>query len=342
MRLHSSCNEFTGKEPWKFSLETHAIMNDFMRLRHRMIPYLYSMNYLASEGRPLISPMYYDYPDEWDAYAVKNQYYFGTELIVAPITSKCIEGVNRAKVKVWLPKGTYFDIFSDTVYSGDRFINMYRDKSTMPVLAKAGGILPLTNEIFGQDFLNNPRDLVLFVYPGADNEFDLYEDDGETLGYKHGQFAITKLINDNSKCEFVIKKPQGDIGVLPESRNIKLHFLATNDNKATVYVGDKTVEVLQAYDESSHTFVVEIKEWDYSDDIKVCLEKKHDIRRNDVQAAVYEILNTAEISYIEKEDVYRPIMAGRSKAYIISELSGRNINVDVRDAVIEQVLAYID
>ena len=130
--------------------------------------------------------------------------------------------------------------------------------------------------------------------------------------------------------------------MLPESRNIKLHFLATNDNKATVYVGDKTVEALQAYDESSHTFVAEIKEWNYSDDIKVCLDKKHDIRRNDVQASFYEILNTAEISYIEKEDVYRPIMAGRSKAYIISELSGRNINVDVRDAVIEQVLAYID
>ena len=342
MRLHSSCNEFTGKEPWKFSMETHAVMNDFLRLRHRMIPYLYSMNYLASNGRPLISPMYYDYPDEWDAYAVKNQYYFGTELIVAPITSKCIDGVNRAKVKVWLPKGTYFDIFSDTVYTGDRFINMYRDKSAMPVLAKAGAILPLTNEIFGKDFLNNPSNLTVTVYPGADNSFELYEDDGETNNFKNGQYAITTLINGNSTSEFIIKKPEGDISVLPVKRNIQIHFCATYDNKAEVYIGDKLVEAMYAYDEKSHTFVVDIKDWDYSDDIKICLGKQHMIRENDVKSAVYEILNKAEISFIQKEDVYRPIMGGRSKDYVISELSGRNINVDVRDAVVEQILAYIE
>ena len=66
------------------------------------------------------------------------------------------------------------------------------------------------------------------------------------------------------------------------------------------------------------------------------------IRENDVKSAVYEILNKAEISFIQKEDVYRPIMGGRSKDYVISELSGRNINVDVRDAVVEQILAYIE
>lgn len=342
MRLHSSCNEFSGKEPWKFSMETHAIMNDFLRLRHRMVPYLYSMNYLASEGRPLISPMYYDYPDEWDAYAVKNQYYFGTELIVAPITSKCIEGVNRAKVKVWLPKGIYFDIFSDTVYTGDRFINMYRDKSTMPVLAKAGAILPLTEEIFGNDFLNNPKTLTVCIYPGADNSFDLYEDDSETLAYKNGHYVITTFVNSNSTSEFIIKKPQGDVSLLPDKRDIQLHFCATFDNNVAVYAGDKFIDAMYAYDENSHTFVIEIKDWDYNEDIRVCLERKHEIRPNDVKAAVYDILNTAEISYIEKEDVYRPIMAGRSKDYIISELSGRSIDGDVRDAVIEQVLAYID
>ena len=61
-----------------------------------------------------------------------------------------------------------------------------------------------------------------------------------------------------------------------------------------------------------------------------------------MQAAVYDILNAAEISYIEKEDVYRPIRDGRSKDYILSELSGRNVNADVRDAVVEQILAYIE
>ena len=219
---------------------------------------------------------------------------------------------------------------------------MYRDKSAMPVLAKAGAILPLTNEIFGKDFLNNPRNLTVTVYPGADNSFELYEDDGETNNFKNGQYAITTLINGNSTSEFIIKKPEGDISVLPVKRNIQIHFCATYDNKAEVYIGDKLVEAMYAYDEKSHTFVVDIKDWDYSDDIKICLGKQHMIRENDVKSAVYEILNKAEISFIQKEDVYRPIMGGRSKDYVISELSGRNINVDVRDAVVEQILAYIE
>lgn len=342
MRLHSSCNEFSGKEPWKFSMEIHVVMNDFLRLRHRMIPYLYSMNYLASNGRPLISPMYYDYPDEWDAYAVRNQYYFGTELIVAPITSKCISGVNRAKVKVWLPKGIYFDIFTNTAYTGDRFINMYRDKSTMPVLAKAGAILPLTNEIFGNDFLNNPKSLAISVYPGADNTFDLYEDDGRSVAYKDGHYVTTTFINSSSTSEFIIKKPQGDMSLLTQKRDIQLYFRATVENNVTVYVGDKSINALCGYDEKSHTFVVDIKDWDYSDDVRVCLEHGHTIRDNDVKSAVYDIVNSAEISFVEKDDIYRPFMADRSRDYIISELSGRNIDVDVRDAVLEQVLAFIE
>ena len=112
-RLHSSKNEFMGKEPWQFPMEIGEVMKEFLRLRHQMLPYLYTMNYRAyKENTPLILPMYYTYPAEQVAYTVKNEYEYGTAFIVAPVTEKSVQGVGRARTHVWLPEGTYIDFFT--------------------------------------------------------------------------------------------------------------------------------------------------------------------------------------------------------------------------------------
>ena len=99
MRLHSSCSEFNGKEPWRFKKESEAVMGEFLRLRHRLMPYLYTMNYRASESaEPMIMPMYYKHPEAAEAYEAANQYYFGSEMIVAPITAPRIRKDKRAYV----------------------------------------------------------------------------------------------------------------------------------------------------------------------------------------------------------------------------------------------------
>ena len=82
MRLHSSCSEFNGKEPWRYRKEVETIMDKFLRLRHQMIPYLHTMNRRASEeGIPLIQPLYYQNPGKWDAFRMKNEYYFGSDIL---------------------------------------------------------------------------------------------------------------------------------------------------------------------------------------------------------------------------------------------------------------------
>lgn len=88
-RLHSSNSPFSGKEPWNFNRDVSAAMVDALRLRHAMMPYLYTMNYRAAEaGRPLVEPMYWQNPDTPDAYEVPDEFRFGTELVVAPIVSR--------------------------------------------------------------------------------------------------------------------------------------------------------------------------------------------------------------------------------------------------------------
>ena len=87
LRLHSTDCPFNGKEPWNFNLIAETAMKDFLRLRHKLIPYLYTMNARAAyEDLPLVEPMYYAYPWEEAAYCVTNQYFFGSELMVCPIT----------------------------------------------------------------------------------------------------------------------------------------------------------------------------------------------------------------------------------------------------------------
>ena len=87
MRLHSTCNEFNGKEPWRYNSIAENIMKKYLRLRHKLIPYLNNMNLRANqESMPLLQPMYYHNPLQEEAYHVPNEYYFGSELIVCPIT----------------------------------------------------------------------------------------------------------------------------------------------------------------------------------------------------------------------------------------------------------------
>ena len=88
-RLHSTLDPFNSKEPWNFSQEACETMEDFLRLRHALVPYLYTMNRLASrEGQPLMRPLYWAEPENHDAYEFPNAYYFGTELLCVPVTEK--------------------------------------------------------------------------------------------------------------------------------------------------------------------------------------------------------------------------------------------------------------
>ena len=143
-RLHSGLNPFNTKEPWRFPPAAEHVMTDFLRLRHQLLPYLSTMNLRAhTDGEPLVQPMYYDHPDDLSAYDVPNQFMFGSELLVAPITTPADPATGLGRVKAWLPEGTWTDVFTGLTYTGGRTIYLHRDLSSIPVLAKAGAIVPM-------------------------------------------------------------------------------------------------------------------------------------------------------------------------------------------------------
>lgn len=233
-RLHSSNFALQGKEPWKHSETVRRIAGEYLRLRHALIPYLYTANYIThTENRALCEPMYFSYPNKKGAYKVPNQYTFGSELIVCPITEKINKKINLAKVKVWLPKGRFTDVFTGQIYEGGKTVIMSRDLEHMPVLAKEGAIIPLSQNK-GND-CSNPKHIKLLIYRG-NNSYTLYEDDGITTDYKNGKFLTTeyKITENVNNIKFTICSAEGDRTLVPKDRTYTICFKDVNSGELFV------------------------------------------------------------------------------------------------------------
>ena len=340
-RLHSSSSEFNGKEPWRFKKEVHDTMCEFLRLRHRLLPYLYTMNYRAwAEGEPICQPMYYAYPENWDAYGRKNEYFFGSELIAAPVTTARIENLNVAKTKVWLPEGLWFDFFTDTVYQGGRNQNMYRSIDQIPVLAKAGAILPMTDEIRAIDTEKNPEELTVRVYPGADNSFTLYEDDNITEGYRQGICAVTEMNLNWQEKTFTIKPSAGDLTLLPEQRTWKIELHKVTAEEAVVLVNQ--TEQKDCCTHNGTTLTITLADIRPEDTIEIRLPQNTQVAANPVQQQIFDFLNQAEIDFIAKEKIYQAARhAQETPELLLSELQSMEITPDLSGAIQEIICAYL-
>lgn len=253
-RLHSTCNDFIRKEPWCFKGESEEIIKSYLRLRHRLFPYIYTMNYRTHKlGLPLISPMYYDYPKNSGAYECKNQYMFGDSLMIAPITSPDNKITELGGTEVWFPEGDCFDFFKGTHYRSlkPRKLKVYRKISEYPAFAKAGAIIPMNNSYK----LSNDGSLDIVVFPLKSNSFSLYEDGGDGNEFENGCFAQTEFeLNWSNSPEFIIHPALGDTSLLPENRNYNVRFRGFCENTSVkAFINDKAVETECSYSENTLT-----------------------------------------------------------------------------------------
>lgn len=258
MRLHSTKDEFMGKEPWKYCFAANTVAVNALRERHAFIPYIYSINRLThEEGRALCEPMYYSYPTSKAAYEVPNQYFFGSELMVCPVTKPMDKRTFLAPTRVWLPKGRWTDWYTGRIYEGERFVTMYRDIDALPVLAKEGAIVPLSQNNKTNDS-KNPEKLSVRIFRGT-NSFTLYEDDGETMRFEDGEYAETVLsVREAGKdLLFRISAAKGDLSVIPEKREWNLVFDDISSAKEiAIRVGGRKRAVSFEHKEGKTTIVL--------------------------------------------------------------------------------------
>lgn len=222
-RLHSAGYHVVGKEPWKYSGGTELLIEKYMKFRHRMIPYLYTASRKTNkEGVALIEPMYYTYPNDENAYKAYNQYFFGGELMVVPITTKGDKN-GIGKVSAYIPDGYFTDIFNGNVYHGNKVKTIYRETGLIPVLAKEGAIVPLSSD--KGNSAANPKALETLVFAG--NGTYVMEEDDEKGKLLKTTFAVREqgdLVTLTISCA-------GDREIAPQVRTFTANF-------KNVYVGE--------------------------------------------------------------------------------------------------------
>ncbi len=261
MRFHGARGKYYKREPWLWDMKTLEVVKNYMNLRHRLIPYLYAEAYQYYRvGTPLIQPLYYKYPKVYDDPFYKNEYYLGTELLIAPIIDKKDLVMDRVVHRFFLPDGIWYDFKTGKKYPGNkRYVSFYKDED-YPVFAKGGSIIPLAINASDND-VSVPKDLELNIFPGRSNLYKLYEDDGISTLYKQGYYLITSIDYNyrESNYTLIIRAIEGKSGIIPEKRNYRIKFRNTKQaDEVIVYFNDDKINAKSYVD--GPNFVIEVND----------------------------------------------------------------------------------
>lgn len=230
---------------------------------------------------------------------------------------------------------------------------MYRDINHIPVLAKAGGIIPLTEEISAPEAGKNPDSLRIVVHAGADGEFVLYEDDNVTLAYADGICAKTRMLyrevreqeereGKGGRAVFVMEPTQGELSLIPAQREITVEFTgflpeAAKDVK--VILDGEILDGEQmsvSYDKNRQAVVVWIETVKTGEKLAISLPLALRSKENAVDKRIYDFLNQAEISFVQKDEIFELVKKERRIPVLLSQLSVMGI-----DHALYEVLAEL-
>ena len=220
IRLHSTNNPYHERRPWGYDAESERVASDALRLRHALIPYLQTMAWRNhTEGIPLVRSMYYDHPQNEQAYHCPDQYLFGSEIVAAPFTSPADPDTRLSRQVIWLPSGDWFDFFNGDRVSGDGWHAIYGGLDDIPVFAKAGAIIPLAIESIAGGS-GTQEQYSIHIFPGDSGTFDLFDGDDSLSS------NITAISHYWRGHEWLVRidPPRGDDNFLPDTRSYEISF----------------------------------------------------------------------------------------------------------------------
>ncbi len=182
-----SVPEANAHEPWAFGPEVEAICRRYVELRYQLLPYTYSLfDEAARTGAPIMRPLVWHYPRDPLTFNLSDQFLFGRDLLVAPVTAP--GQVARA---VYLPRGRWYrwGAAQGEAVGGPRHVIAAAPLGELPLYVRGGAILPMW-PVAQHTGLVRRQALRLHLWPG-NGQFDLYEDDGETRAYERGEYRRT-------------------------------------------------------------------------------------------------------------------------------------------------------
>ena len=250
-RAHSMVNS-RDSEPWTFGEEVEDISRNYIRLRYKIMPYIYSAFFESTQnGLPIARSLAIDYTFDEHVYQnqFQHQYLFGKNLLIIPTESY------REYTKMYLPKGKWFDLYTDKLFEGEQEMLIEVSKEILPIYFKAGGFMPSQTAV--QSLKEKPENTMrLHVFGEGNGTFDYYEDDGTSYAFQNGEYCLRTMLNNFDQGTIVFENQKGNYTSHFETLKVILHgfkdvgdFVMVNNNKVKVQKEDmKYIEPISDYD----------------------------------------------------------------------------------------------
>ena len=226
-------------------------LEKYINLRYSLLPYIYSEAWqITNQQSSLMRALVMDFPNDEKVLDLNDQYMFGHSFLVAPVLKSMYTEDKKENFQqdgyrqVYLPKGTeWFDYWTGERFSGGQTIDKKAPIDILPLYVKAGSIVPVGPKV---DYAEQKdwSNLKINIYPGADAEFTLYEDENDNYNYEKGAYSEIKFVWDNNKQQLTIEKRQGKFEGMIKNRSFQLHKETAETTKTTkkiTYKGDKMV-----------------------------------------------------------------------------------------------------
>jgi len=234
-RVHSMVNS-RDSEPWAYGEEVEEISRNYINLRYKLMPYLYTAFYEAHKtGMPINRSLAVDYYNDHNIYGgnAQNAFTLGEWLLVNPTVS------TQEYAELYLPEGKWFNFFTDEIFEGGKHHIVHTGMEDLPVFAKEGAIIPMQSLVQSTSE-NHDGELKLHIYNGSvQTAQQLYEDDGSTFNFEDGQSALRTIQFDGEAKELNISGVQGAFESSFKQVKVYLHGFATQEFK----VNGETIEV---------------------------------------------------------------------------------------------------
>ncbi len=293
LRTHMTKNPGAERRVWAFPEQYAEIMRNALLLRHSLIPYIYTAaRETYDTAISICHPLYYDYPESPEAYDANtnSEYAFGDSMIVAPVVSPLDPVSQLAKRSVWLPPGDWIEWPTGARLRGPISLDRTFRLDEVPVYVRAGAIIPMQSptqsatqsiaqlayqaspEAVGPQLVPPdkplPDPLVLQIFPAARGEGRLYEDAGDSLGYKGTEFARTSFsqqFSADGALKIEILPSEGGFPGMPAARAYELRLAASFppesvsvNGQPVAYSGPESAASGWRYDGDTTTAIIEL------------------------------------------------------------------------------------
>ena len=260
-RTHACNDASIERRIWKFS--NFNKLRDVVKLRYQFIPYIYTAaRQTYDTGVSICRPLYYDYPESDEAYSFEDEYQFGDQILVAPITSP-MGADGRAWRQIWLPEGSWFDVSCNKMREGGQTIKEGYTDVQIPYFYKAGCIIPMYASNITH-LKSRPNRMVLQVVPGSDGTGTLYEDENNTENYMLGNYATTSYRQQRTSSQTILSigSAIGYFQGMQDKKEYEIQFLGEEVKPQSVRLGyeELTEGTDWTYDQEKKMVKVYLKE----------------------------------------------------------------------------------